>query len=24
LVNPCPQLAAANAQHQWPVLAWRL
>lgn len=24
LVNPCPQLAAANAQHRWPVLAWRL
>ena len=24
LINPCPQLAAANAQHQWPVLAWRL
>ena len=24
LVNPCPQLTAANAQHQWPVLTWRL
>lgn len=24
LVNPCPQLAAANAQHRWPVLTWRL
>ena len=24
LVNPCPQLAAANTQHRWPVLAWRL
>ena len=24
LVNPCPQLAAANAQHRWAVLAWRL
>lgn len=24
LVNPCPQLTAANARHQWPVLEWRL
>ena len=24
LVNPCPQLAAANASHNWPVLEWRL
>ena len=24
LVNPCPQLAAVNAEHQWPVLEWRL
>ncbi|HCB1498799.1 HAD superfamily hydrolase (TIGR01490 family) [Klebsiella oxytoca] len=22
LVNPCRQLTAANAQHQWPVLEW--
>ncbi len=24
LVNPCPQLAAVNASHNWPVLEWRL
>ncbi|WP_142501814.1 HAD family phosphatase [Klebsiella sp. 2680] len=24
LVNPCPQLIAANVQYQWPVLEWRL
>lgn len=24
LVNPCPQLVAENARHQWPVLEWRL
>lgn len=24
LVNPCPQLQAANARYGWPVLAWRI
>ncbi|GEC68512.1 haloacid dehalogenase [Raoultella terrigena] len=24
LVNPCPQLAAANEEHRWPVLSWQL
>ncbi|NWK86903.1 HAD family hydrolase [Raoultella terrigena] len=24
LVNPCPQLAAANEEHRWPVLNWQL
>ena len=24
LVNPCSQLVAVNAEHQWPVLEWRL
>lgn len=24
LVNPCPQLTAANEEHRWPVLHWQL
>lgn len=24
LVNPCPQLAAANEEHRWTVLSWQL
>ncbi|MGE0971684.1 HAD family hydrolase [Klebsiella sp. WOUb02] len=24
LVNPCPQLAAANEEYRWPVLSWQL